>query len=131
LPQSAAANSLATLVVETERGPVNFSVEIADTPDKRALGLMHRKNMPTDEGMLFIYDREQVVQFWMRNTHIPLDLIFYADDGIVKYIHRDAVPFSLQAIGPEQPVRFVLEINAGLSDKLAIKVGDKIKNPAR
>ena len=110
---------------------MNFSVEIADTPKKRETGLMHRKHLPSDHGMLFIYERPQTVQFWMRNTQIPLDIIFYADDGVIKFIHRDAVPFSLQAVGPDQPVRFVLEINGGLSDKLTIKVGDKIRNPAR
>ena len=128
--QTGFARELERLVVETEAGKLDFFVEIADTAKSREIGLMYRKSLPANQGMLFIYDREQQIRFWMRNTPIPLDMIFVSNDGVIKFIHHNAEPYSLTSVGPKQPVRFVLEINGDLSRKLAIKVGDKVQHRA-
>ncbi|MCR9085623.1 MAG: DUF192 domain-containing protein [Rhodobacteraceae bacterium] len=113
-----------------EWGTARFTVEIADTPETRARGLMFRESMPRNAGMLFIYDRPQRVSFWMRNTPLPLDLIFLDDTGTVTRIHRDAIPFDETAIPGGSGVLAVLEINGGLSDIFGFAPGDQMQHPA-
>lgn len=106
--------------------PVSFIVEIADTPSKREMGLMYRKEMAADRGMIFIFSQESPQSFWMKNTPLPLDMIFInADKEIVGIVER-AVPFSLDPRGVSTPSQFVLEINGGLAQKHGIRAGDRV-----
>lgn len=111
-------------------GTARFKVEIADTPQTRARGLMFRESMPRSAGMLFIYDRPQRVSFWMRNTPLPLDLIFLDGTGTVTRIHRNAVPFDETPISGGSAVLVVLEINGGLSEVFGFEPGDEMQHPA-
>lgn len=110
-------------------GHIDFSVEIADTPDTRATGLMHRENLGQLESMLFIYERPQRVAFWMRNTLIPLDMLFIDPDGTIAQIHENAIPHDETAIPGGEGRLAVLEINGGLSAQLGITPGSVIRHP--
>jgi uncharacterized membrane protein (UPF0127 family) len=116
-------------VLHTAKGDFAFTVEIADTNEERALGLMHRATLAPDAGMLFDYHTEQLTAFWMQNTLIPLDMIFIGADGIVKTIHVNARPMDTTSIPSEVPVRFVLEIPGGRSTEIGLKVGDRMEHP--
>lgn len=109
---------------------VSFTVELAQTPEEHATGLMHRESMETFSGMLFIYDRPRDVAFWMRNTLIPLDMIFLDETGRVTKVHANAVPLDETPIPSEGPVRAVLEINGGLSAALGLTPGAVMRHPA-
>ncbi len=111
----------------TER---EFDIELALTPEQQAQGLMYRPSLAADAGMLFLYRPARQVTMWMKNTVIPLDMLFIAEDGeIVKIVER-TVPFSLTNISSDRPVRGVLEINGGTADRLEIRPGDRIVHPA-
>lgn len=110
-------------------GSATFAVEIADTADERAQGLMFRESMPRSAGMLFIYERPQRVAFWMRNTLIPLDMIFLDESGKVIRIHENAVPGDETSIPGGGRVLAVLEINGGLSSAMGIDVGSVLRHP--
>jgi uncharacterized protein len=129
LPGGIAAET-ATLVLHTDTGPHSFNIEIAKTPSEKILGLMYRRSLPADAGMLFLYDRPQPVTFWMRNTYIPLDMVFIGADGRVQRIESHTEPFSLSAISSDGDVESVLELNAGTADAIGLKVGDKVSSPA-
>lgn len=118
------------LSVATDLETLSFQVEIADDPRERALGLMYRRDMPPDQGMLFDFDAEQPVSFWMRNTYISLDMLFIKADGTIASIAKRTTPFSDESIPSRGPVRYVLEINGGLSDELGIEPGDVVAGPA-
>ncbi|GFE66868.1 DUF192 domain-containing protein [Litoreibacter roseus] len=109
-------------------GQADFSVEIADEPDERSLGLMNRPEMPQQAGMLFIYERPQSVSFWMRNTLIPLDMIFIDEDGQVQKVHENAVPLDETPIFGGADILAVLEINGGLASKLGIAEGTLVRH---
>lgn len=117
------------LSIETSAGAKKFTIELADNDEHRALGLMHRSAMAADHGMLFDFKRDEVVAMWMRNTRIPLDMLFIARDGRVVNIAKRTVPFSEQSIFSDGPVRAVLELNGGTADRLQIKPGDKVLHP--
>jgi uncharacterized membrane protein (UPF0127 family) len=117
------------LSIETAGGAKKFSIELAENDEQRALGLMHRSAMAADHGMLFDFKRDEVVAMWMRNTRIPLDMLFIARDGRIVNIAKRTVPFSEQSIFSDGPVRAVLELNGGTADKLQIKPGDKVVHP--
>ncbi|WP_419912221.1 DUF192 domain-containing protein [Hoeflea sp.] len=123
----AAAND--RLQVVTEAGTFDYRVELALTNRERAVGLMHREWMAPDTGMLFRFDAVKPVAMWMRNTLIPLDMIFIRDDGTVANIHRNAEPLSERIIHSAEPVLFVLELNAGDADRMGLKPGDEILHP--
>jgi uncharacterized membrane protein (UPF0127 family) len=106
-----------------------FSVELANTPESRARGLMYRRSMPDDHGMLFDFGRVDMVSMWMRNTYIPLDMLFVRADGSIARIARDTEPLSERPISSGEPVLSVFEINAGISDRLGIAAGDRIDHP--
>ena len=125
---SARAQTLSPLFIETETGTHAFSVEIAATPAQRAMGLMHRRFLPQTNGMLFDFGHSQPVSMWMENTHIPLDMIFIATNGTVASIAENAVPFSLDVIDSGGPVRYVLEVNAGIAERLRLKPGDMVRH---
>jgi len=110
-------------------GQARFSVELADTEETRALGLMHRERMARSAGMLFIYDRPTAPSFWMRNTLISLDMIFVDPTGRVSHIHHEAVPLDETPIPGGENVLMVLEINGGLARALGVSVGSEMRHP--
>ncbi|MCE6961439.1 DUF192 domain-containing protein [Cereibacter sphaeroides] len=132
LPAMASADCRADAVeVRTPGGTaVRFSVELADTPAERAKGLMFRESLPRSAGMLFLFDAPQVASFWMRNTLIPLDMIFVSPDGTVKSVHANAVPGDLTPIRGGEGIQSVLEINGGLAGRLGIVPGSVLRHPA-
>lgn len=104
-------------------GSACFLVKVADTPSKRAKGLMHIDHMPKDQGMLFVYPEPTDVSFWMKNTKIPLDMLFLNSAGRVEYIHSNAKPQDRTIINGGKDIQYVVEINGGLSEKLGISIG--------
>lgn len=125
----AACSSDDRLVAHTATGDYAFTVEVVDTPETRAKGLMFRQSLAKDAGMLFDFQREQQTAFWMQNTFIPLDMIFIAPDGVVKTIHVNAKPHDTTSIPSQVPVQFVLEIPGGRSVEIGLKPGDRIEHP--
>lgn len=125
-----AACSDSRVEIRGDFGTVRFRVEVADDPQERALGLMHRESMPRMAGMLFVYDRPQSVSFWMQNTLIPLDMIFLDEQGVVQRIHENAVPLDRTPIPGGDDIQYVLEINGGLAADLGLAEGDELRHPA-
>ena len=119
--------STATLFTNT--GMHRISVEIADTPDTRATGLMHRDEMARDHGMLFDFGRTQPVSMWMKNTYLSLDMLFIRPDGSIARIAADTEPLSTRTISSGEPVNGVLELPAGTAARLGIKAGDRVEHP--
>jgi uncharacterized protein len=117
------------LIAETDEGDRSFTIEIADDPGERSRGLMFRQEMDENHGMLFVFEQSQPVGFWMKNTPLPLDLVFIGQDGTVRAIERGE-PFSEAPIAPGEPVQFVLELNAGTAAEAGIENGDLIRHPA-
>jgi uncharacterized membrane protein (UPF0127 family) len=117
------------LTILSGSGKHVFHVELAATPEQMATGLMYRKSLAPDAGMLFDYGRPQPASFWMKNTLIPLDMIFIGGDGRIVNIHERAVPHSLDPIPSEGPIRGVLEVNGGTASRLGIKPGDRVLHP--
>ena len=105
-----------------------FCVELAINNEERQRGLMFRKGMELSDGMMFVYERPQPVSFWMKNTSIPLDIIFADEAGVITKIFENARPFSTTSIFGGYDVQYVLEINAGLTKSLGIKTGGLIKH---
>ncbi|MGW9230606.1 DUF192 domain-containing protein [Pseudorhizobium sp. NPDC055634] len=115
------------LLIQTRSGKVHrFDVELALTTEQRSQGLMHRESMPQDHGMLFDFGETRPVSMWMRNTPLPLDMLFIQRDGTISHIHRKAVPFSEAIIDSRGPVNYVLELNGGRAAALGIDVGDRV-----
>lgn len=110
-------------------GETRFSVEIADDPEERSKGLMFRESMPRGAGMLFVYETPQRAAFWMKNTLIPLDMLFLDATGTVTSVHHDAIPGDLTAIEGGEKVFAVLEINAGLARRYGIGAGSVMRHP--
>ena len=120
-----------TVEVRSDNGSVmRFSVEIADTAGERTQGLMNRPAMPTSAGMLFVYDAPQRARFWMRNTLIPLDMIFADETGLVTRVHSNAVPLDETSIDGGEGVALVLEINGGLAKRLGLGPGAVLRSDA-
>lgn len=117
--------------IETQSGDKHFfTVELALTPEQQQKGLMYREEMAEDHGMLFFFnDGERERSFWMKNTYIPLDLLYIRQDGRVHHIHKNAKPLDLSGLPSKGPVAAVLEINAGLSDRLGLQKGDQVYHP--
>ena len=119
-----------TVMLRGEWGQARFRVEVADTAEERALGLMNRESLPAGVGMLFVFPKTQPVGFWMKNTLIPLDMLFVDQGGTVTRIHHKAVPLDPTPIPSGGPVRYVLEINGGLTQAMGITEGSQIRHPA-
>lgn len=117
------------LTIVTATGSHNFSVEVMRTQPELEKGLMFRKYMPEDHGMLFDFQREQSVMMWMKNTLIPLDMIFIARTGRVVGIVANAKPMSEQILTVLEPTDAVLELNGGIGAKIGLKVGDFVRDP--
>src|SRR5215468_10991489 len=114
------------LAVETAAGAQPFDVELAVTPEQQKQGLMFRQRLPADAGMLFLYPAAREVTFWMKNTVIPLDMLFIGDDGRILHIAERAIPGSTATISSMEPARAVLEVNGGTAARLKIQVGDRV-----
>jgi uncharacterized membrane protein (UPF0127 family) len=117
------------LEIVTANGVHVFSVEIAKTDEERQKGLMFRKELPEGTGMLFDFKPDQNVSMWMRNTYIPLDMLFINGDGTIRRIAENTEPMSERTIPSGGPVRGVFEVIAGTAKKLGIKAGDKVAHP--
>jgi uncharacterized membrane protein (UPF0127 family) len=118
-----------SLEIVTSTGRHAFQVEIANSDATRERGLMDRRYMAADHGMLFEFDREAPVAFWMKNTYIPLDMIFIAPSGVVTHIVANAEPLSERVIPSGGPCVAVLELNGGAAASIGLKVGDKVHHP--
>ncbi len=119
----------AELTIESGGKRIPFKVEIADTDERRALGLMYRTTLAADAGMLFDFRRDEDVAMWMRNTRIPLDMLFIDRTGRIVNIAERAVPFSEATISSAAPVRAVLEVNGGTAARLGLRPGDRVIHP--
>ncbi|WP_245882541.1 DUF192 domain-containing protein [Yoonia sediminilitoris] len=118
------------ITINGDFGQATFSINIADDPQERSKGLMFVESMPTLEGMLFIYETPQSVSFWMKNTLIPLDMLFLSPRGEIMGIHENAIPGDLTPIPGGDGIQMVLEINGGLSARLGVAVGDVMQHPS-
>ena len=119
----------APLTIATAGGPHKFTVELATTPVQMEQGLMFRRSMPPDAGMLFDYAAPSMAMMWMKNTLIPLDMLFVDADGRIVNIHERAVPGSLETIAAAAPARAVIELNGGTAARLSIRPGDRVLFP--
>lgn len=126
---SAAGLPTTDLTVRTaEGGEYQFHVEVARSASELAKGLMYRTGMPADTGMLFVFDSEAERSFWMKNTFIPLDIIFIKADGAIRTIHPSARQLSLEPLPSGGPVIAALELNGGTAVRLGIKPGDIVSS---
>lgn len=114
------------LSIKTADNYYDFDIELALDDSHRQYGLMFRTELPEMNGMLFVYDRRRELSMWMRNTFIPLDILFIDDEGKIMNIAENCQPRSLSLIRSEGRAKAVLEVNGGLTEKLGIKVGDVI-----
>ncbi len=128
-PASAPQFTRDRIAIEQSNGKKDtFDVEVAITTEQHKYGTMFRKTMPQDSGMLFLFKPAHDVIFWMKNTYIPLDMLFMREDGTIVKIHRNAQPQDLTKIKSGEPVAAVLEINGGESDRRGIREGDKARH---
>ncbi|MBO9098672.1 MULTISPECIES: DUF192 domain-containing protein [unclassified Rhizobium] len=119
-----------TLTITGKTGTAHtFTVEVAVSGPQREYGLMFRRQMAADHGMLFDFDKAQHVQMWMENTVLPLDMLFVDTAGGVTHIVENAVPYSQTIIDSGGPVKYVIELNGGIVKKLGLAVGDKVSSP--
>jgi len=118
-----------TLEIVSKTGVHVFSVELAVTDEQRTRGLMERRSLPEGRGMLFKFEPDQVIQMWMHNTYIPLDMIFIRSDGRILRIAENTTPLSDRVISSGAAARGVLEVIAGTARKLGIAPGDRVAHP--
>jgi uncharacterized membrane protein (UPF0127 family) len=126
---SARAASVQPLEIVTRNGVQVFSVEMATTEQEKETGLMYRKELPDGKGMLFDFSPEQQVSMWMKNTYIPLDMIFIRADGRILRIAENTEPLSTKIIPSGGPAKGVLEVIAGTAKKYGIEPGDRVAHP--
>ena len=105
---------------------ITFNVEVAKTIEERRAGLMYRKKLLNNEGMLFIFPREKIIQLWMKNTYIPLDVVFISENKVIVDIKKNMEKLSETIVKSKVKSRYALEFNAGLINKLDIEIGDKV-----
>ena len=125
-PAAAQNDQLQKIEIASKSGSHSFLVELAVNDQQRARGLMYRKELPQGRGMLFDFQREQEVGFWMKNTYISLDMIFIRADGTIHRIAANTEPLSERTVPAGGPVRYVLEVIGGTAAKLGIEPGDKM-----
>lgn len=125
----AAASGLERVEIDTASGTHVLAVEMARTPEELSRGLMGRRSLPHDQGMLFALPREQPVSMWMHDTIIPLDMIFISRQGVVATVKRGAQPMSEEVISSVVPVSAVLEVNAGVARQIGLSPGDVVRHP--
>jgi uncharacterized membrane protein (UPF0127 family) len=117
------------LAIVTSDARHAFTVEVARSHEQRARGLMFRSQLDADRGMLFDFGREAEVNMWMRNTLLPLDMLFIDGAGVIRKIEANTKPLSLDTISSEQPVTAVLELNAGAAKVFGVEEGDVVVHP--
>jgi uncharacterized membrane protein (UPF0127 family) len=117
------------LTILTAGGPHKFTIELAITGPEREQGLMFRRSLAPDAGMLFDMDLPTSITMWMKNTFIPLDMLFLDPGGRIVDIHERAVPQSTDIISTRAPARYVIELNGGTAERLGIKIGDRVTSP--
>jgi uncharacterized membrane protein (UPF0127 family) len=126
----AAAQNLEPLAIVAQDGTRHaFQVEVARNDADRAQGLMYRRSMPADRGMLFDFGRVEPVAMWMQNTYLSLDMLFIRPDGVIARVAANTEPLSTRTIPSGEPVLSVLELNAGTAARLGIKAGDRVEHP--
>lgn len=116
------------VVILTDKGELTIDAEIAESPSEQAKGLMFRRSMPEQSGMLFPYQGTREITMWMKNTMLPLDMVFIRADGIIHRIEVMTQPFSEATISSHGDVTAVLEINGGAAARLGIKPGQRVKH---
>ena len=121
------AGNLERITIKSDDERHEFNVEVMRKSHERASGLMHRDHLDQDAGMLFDFKRQLIARMWMRNTLIPLDMLFIHEDGEIINIRQNTIPHSQEILSSNIEVRYVLEINGGLSEKLGIKPGDQME----
>lgn len=126
LSQSEAGLEQTSLCITSGAKTHTFTVEIASTPPQQAKGLMFRTELPDDRGMIFPFGEDRMASFWMKNTVIPLDIIFIRGDGRIENVAANTVPYSTIPVESTGPVTAVLELRGGLSAELGIKAGDRV-----
>jgi len=119
-----------TVTLRGDFGQAGFQVDVANTPQSRSKGLMFRTSLAQFSGMLFVFDHPQRAVFWMKNTPLPLDMLFVNASGVVTRIQKMTKPLSEARIDGGRGVLAVLEVNGGVADQLGLKVGDQMQNPA-
>jgi uncharacterized membrane protein (UPF0127 family) len=129
LERSPAGLEQVPLTINSANGKHRFTVEVARTPEEQAQGLMFRKSVPPDRGMIFPYDPPVQVSFWMKNTLVPLDMVFIGPDGKIGRIAANTTPMSLDPVASIDPVSAVLEIAGGRAAELGIREGDRVDWP--
>jgi uncharacterized protein len=117
------------LTIRSANGVHRFTVEVARTAAEQQMGLMYRRSLAPDRGMLFVFDRPQPLSFWMKNTYIPLDMLFIREDGRIAHIAASTTPLSLEPVGAPEPAIALLEIPGGRSAQLGIRAGDLVEWP--
>lgn len=127
-PALAQEGNLEPLEIVTSSGPHHFSVEVMRTDEQRARGLMHRRFMAQDRGMLFDFKREEPVAMWMKNTYLSLDMVFIDKGGKVVNIAENTEPLSERIVPSSGPVLAVLELNAGTARRIGLKPGDRLRH---
>ncbi len=115
-------------ILTADKRVLVFNVELAVTPGQRARGLMDREALDRNGGMLFDFGQQRRVGMWMKNTYLPLDMLFIDQDGAIRHIHENALPLSEDIIDSEENVRFVLEINGKATRQMDISVGDRVSS---
>lgn len=109
-------------------GSQTFDLEVAATPDTRQTGLMHRDSMPAHHGMIFVFPDQDIRDFWMRNTRIPLDIVYLDSQGTVLTI-KQMQPYDLTSISSDRPAKYAIELNQGAASRAQLRTGDTIKVP--
>lgn len=128
-PALADPMAVTPLTIIADEAAHDFSVEVANDAEEISFGLMDRESLDADKGMLFDFNPPREPAMYMKNTLIPLDMLFIADDGSIEMIARNTVPGSLRTISPGVPVRAVLELNGGQAAELGIQPGDMVQHP--
>jgi len=127
VPQHPAHVGPAVQLISDNGNVTWLNVEIADTPGEHAQGLMNRSTMSADSGMLFVFTNDERRYFWMKNTLIPLDMIFIDDRLTIIDIHKNATPLNETVIASSEPCRYVLEVNGGMCEAYGVSIGDHVR----
>ena len=117
-----------TLVLVTQQGERTIDIEVAETMEEKSLGLMFRTSLPDNQGMLFPYGRSMEITMWMKNTYIPLDMVFIRPDGVIHRIEARTEPLSEAIIASKGAVSAVLELAGGAAERLGLRAGDVVKH---
>ena len=127
LTSACAGASEPRVIVQTTRGETPVRVEVAATPAKRSLGLMYRKELAEDAGMLFVFDETEEHSFWMKNTPLLLDMLFIDERGAIVGVVANATPFTTTPRTVGKPSRYVLEVNGGWCERHGVRAGDRVR----